>query len=61
MKERFEETEVETVLQRLERLTEDETRTAVPQTLMVVYSLIQNIGEVMDGEQMHSDCNMPSI
>ena len=61
MKERFEETEVETVLQRLERLTEDETRTAVPQTLMVVYSLIQNIGEVMVGEQMHSDCNMPSI
>jgi hypothetical protein len=61
VKERFRETDVEAVLQRLERLTEDETRTAVPQTLMVVYSLIQNIRGVIDGEKMYSDCNMPSI
>ena len=43
------ENEVEAVLQRLDRLTQDEARTAAAQTLDVVYGLIQNMKTVMDG------------
>jgi hypothetical protein len=43
------ENEVEAVLQRLDRLTQDEARTAAAQTLDVVYGLIQNMKMVMDG------------
>ena len=46
------EKDVETVLQRLDRLTQDEARIAAAQTLEVVYSLIQNMRVVMDGEQI---------
>ena len=41
---------VEAVLQRLDRLTEDEARTTAAQTLDVVYSLIQNMTVIMDGK-----------
>ena len=44
------ENEVETALQRLDRLTHDETRTTTAQTLEVVYSLVHNMRMVMDGE-----------
>jgi len=44
------ENEVEAVLQRLYRLTDDEARTTAAQTLEVVYGLVQNIRVVMDGE-----------
>ena len=44
------ENEVEAVLQRLDRLTDDEARTTAAQTLEVVYGLVQNIRVVMDGE-----------
>ncbi len=43
------ENEVEAVLQRLDRLTQDEARTAAAQTLDVVYGLVQNMKMVMDG------------
>jgi hypothetical protein len=43
------ENEVEAVLQRLDRLTQDEARTAAAQTLDVVYGLVQNMMMVMDG------------
>ena len=43
------ENEVEAVLQRLDRLTQDEARTAAAQTLDVVYGLVQNMKAVMDG------------
>lgn len=43
------ENEVEAVLQRLDRLTQDEARTTAAQTLEVVYGLVQNMGVVMDG------------
>jgi hypothetical protein len=43
------ENEVEGVLQRLDRLTQDEARTAAAQTLDVVYGLVQNMKMVMDG------------
>ena len=47
------ENEVEAVLQRLGRLTDDEARTTAAQTLEVVYGLVQNIRVVTDGEKMH--------
>jgi len=55
------ENEVESVLQRLDRLTLDEARTTATQTLDVVHSLIQNIRVVMNGEatlcsRMHVSC-----
>jgi hypothetical protein len=39
-KKLFRESEVEAVLQRLDRLTQDEARITVAQTLSVVYSLV---------------------
>jgi hypothetical protein len=44
------EKEVEAVLQRLDRLTQDEACTTAAQTLEVVYGLVQNMRAVMDGE-----------
>ena len=46
------EKEVEAVLHRLDRLTQDEARTTTAQTLEVVYGLVQNMRMVMDGEIM---------
>ena len=53
--------DVEAVLQRLDRLTQDEARTTVAQTLEVVHHLVRHMSVVMDGEQMHSVCNLRSI
>jgi len=44
------ENEVESVLQRLDRLTLDEARTTATQTFEVVHGLVQNMRIVMDGE-----------
>ena len=44
------ENEVESVLQRLDRLTLDEARTTATQTLEVVHGLVQNVRVVMDGK-----------
>ena len=44
------ENEVESVLQRLDRLTLDEARTTATQTLEVVHGLVQNVRVVVDGE-----------
>ena len=46
-----EEGEVEAVLRRVDRLTQDEARTATAQTLDVVYQLVQNMSMVMEREQ----------
>jgi hypothetical protein len=46
----FGENEVEAVLQRLDRLTQDEARTTAAQTLEVVYGLVQNMRVVIDGK-----------
>jgi hypothetical protein len=43
------ESEIEAVLQRLDRLTQDEARMAVTQTLGVVHGLVGNIRVVMEG------------
>ena len=44
------ENEVDAALQKSDRFTHDETRTTAAQTLEVVYSLVQNMRLVMDGE-----------
>ena len=49
---------VETAVQRLDRLTLDEARVTAAQTLEVVYGLVQNVREAMDGEQMRQACHM---
>jgi len=54
VKKGFGEKEVETVLERLDRLTHDEARTTASQTLEVIHSLVQNMRAVMDGEQIQS-------
>jgi hypothetical protein len=43
--------EVDAVLQRVDRLTQDETRTTAAQTFQVVYGLAQDMRVVMNGEQ----------
>jgi ribosomal 50S subunit-associated protein YjgA (DUF615 family) len=50
VKKLFGENDVEAVLQRLDRLTQDEARTTAAQTLEVVYGLFQNMREVIDGK-----------
>ena len=44
--------EIETVLQRLDRLTEDEARMTVAQTMGVVYGLVGNMKIVMEGAEI---------
>ena len=61
VKKGFEENEVEAVLQRLDRLTQDEARTTAAQSLEVVYGLVQNMSAAMDGEQTHLPFNTASI
>ncbi len=56
----FGEKYVEAILQRLDRLTQDEARTTAAQILEVVYGLVQNMSVVMNGEQTHSPCNPAS-
>jgi hypothetical protein len=43
--------DVDAVLQRLDRLTQEEARITAAQTLEVVHGLIQNMRVVLDGEQ----------
>jgi hypothetical protein len=50
--------EVEAVLHRLDRLTQDEARMTAAQTLEVVYGLVQNIRVVMDGEATPLACHL---
>jgi hypothetical protein len=40
--------DIEAVLQRLDRLTSDEARMAVTQTLKIVHGLVNNVKSVMD-------------
>ena len=53
-KKLFEEKVVESVLHRLDRLTQDEARITAAEILNVVYNLAQNMNAVMDGEQTRS-------
>ena len=49
----FGDKDIESFLQRLNRLTQDEARTTAVETLGVVYGLVQNMKEFMDGEETH--------
>ena len=49
------ESEIETVLQRLDRLTQDEARVTVAQTLGVVHGLMGNVKVVMEGARLLYD------
>jgi hypothetical protein len=51
------ESEIETVLQRLDRLTQDEARMTVAQTFGVVHGLMGNLKAVMEGAQLSYDCS----
>ena len=42
--------EIETILRRLDRLTQEEARMTVAQTLAIVHGLLNNMKVVMDGE-----------
>ena len=50
------EKKMEAMVQRLDRLTQDEARQTVAQVLKVVHGLVENMKVVMDGEQIHQDC-----
>ena len=45
------ESEIEAVLQRLDRLTQEEARIGVAETLRVVHGLVGNVKEIMEGAQ----------
>jgi hypothetical protein len=47
----FKEKDIEAVLERLDRLTQDEARTTAVHTLAIVHGLVQNLREFIDGEQ----------
>jgi hypothetical protein len=47
------EKKMEAMVQRLDRLTQDEARQTVAQILKVVHGIVENMKVVMDGEQIH--------
>jgi hypothetical protein len=49
------ESEIEAVLMRLDRLTQEEARMTVAQTLGVVHGLVGNVRVVMEGAQCFRD------
>jgi len=53
VKKCFGDTVIEAILQRLDRLTQDEARMTVPETLAVIYGLVQNMRMLIDGERTH--------
>ena len=56
VKKLFGENEIEAVLQRLDRLTQDEARVTAALTLEVVYGLFQNMKVVIDGTSNRLFC-----
>jgi hypothetical protein len=51
VKEQFGEKDVEAVLERLDRLTQDEVKMTAVEILKIVHGLAQNMNVVMDGKQ----------
>jgi uncharacterized protein YpuA (DUF1002 family) len=47
------EKKMQAMVQRLERLTQDEARQTIAEVLKVVHGLVENMKVVMDGEQIH--------
>ena len=54
------EKDIETTMQRLDRLTLDEGRATAAQTLEVVYGLVQQRKVIMDGEYSASRSSLAS-
>ena len=52
------EKKMEEMVQRLDRLTQDEARQTVAQILKVVHGLVENTKVVMGGEQIHQSCRL---
>jgi hypothetical protein len=50
------EKKMDAIVQRLDRLTQDEARQTVAQILKVIHGLVENVKVVMDGEQIHQVC-----
>ena len=48
--------EIEATVERLDRLTQDEARMTVAQTLSVVHGLVGNVKIIMEGAQCVHDC-----
>jgi hypothetical protein len=61
VKKFFGDKDIESVLQRLDRLTQDEARTTAVETLGVVYGLVQNMKEFMDGEETRTHFVIPRL
>jgi hypothetical protein len=61
VKKLFGENDVEAVLQRLDRLTQDEARTTAAQTLEVVYGLVQNMRVIIDGMRIQFACRSHTV
>jgi hypothetical protein len=55
------ESEIEAVLQRLDRLTQDEARITVAQTLGVVHRLVGNVKTVLEGARSCMICSQISF
>ena len=47
------ESKMKAMVQRLDRLTQDEARQTIVEILKVVHGLVENMKVVMDGEQIH--------
>ena len=50
------EKKMEAMVQRLNRLTQDEARQTVAQVLKVVHGLVESMKVVVGGEQIHQVC-----
>ena len=61
MKKLFGDNDIQAVLQRLDRLTQDEARTTAAQTLEVVYGLVQNMRVVIDSKRIHLACQLLTV
>jgi hypothetical protein len=48
--------EIEATVQKLDRLTQDEARMTVAQTLSVVHGLVGNVKVIMEGARCMHDC-----
>ena len=55
------EKKMEAMVQRLDRLTQDEARQTAAQVLKVVHGLVENMKVVMDGEQSHQSSRLLGV
>ena len=55
------ERKMEAIVQRLDRLTQDEAQQTVAQILKVVHGLVENMKVVMDGEQIQLACRLLGV